>query len=175
MKKVIAVSIIGSLLAGCNVTTDHLGADVYDTTELNTKQQTKTVNIISILPAKVAVDNSEAKNRAQTAGALLGSAIGAVGGAIAGDKYKGKSHSGAVTGAVAGGVAGGTVGALAGGAVKDKLIVEGVRLTYKEGNDIYTSTQAGRACQFQPGTAVTITTKANETRIQPNAACPDKK
>ena len=59
--------------------------------------------------------------------------------------------------------------------VKDKVKVEGVSLTYKQGTKVYTSTQAGRKCQFKPGLAVVITTKANETRIQPNSECPAKK
>ncbi|MDI4463003.1 hypothetical protein E7V43_23185, partial [Escherichia coli] len=38
-----------------------------------------------------------------------------------------------------------------------------------------TSTQVGKACQFTTGLAVLISTKDNETRIQPNATCPEKK
>lgn len=64
---------------------------------------------------------------------------------------------------------------MAGSMVKDKIIVEGVSLSYSEKGKIYTSTQAGKRCQFQKGTALLITTKTNETRIQPNAECPAEK
>lgn len=77
--------------------------------------------------------------------------------------------------AVGGGVAGATLGGVAGTMVKDKVVIEGVSLTYKQGTKIYTSTQAGKKCQFKPGIALLIKTKANETRIQPNAECPVKK
>ncbi len=50
-------------LAGCQSNADDHAADVYQTDQLNTKQETKTVNIISILPAKVAVDNSKKTKR----------------------------------------------------------------------------------------------------------------
>lgn len=52
-------------LAGCQSNADDHAADVYQTDQLNTKQETKTVNIISILPAKVAVDNAQNKRNAQ--------------------------------------------------------------------------------------------------------------
>lgn len=142
------------VLAGCaNVSSEDLGADVYDTTQLNTKQETKTVTILSVLPAKVLVDNKENKQMAQAAGAILGGLTGAV---------LGYQHSNLAAAA-----------AIAGSMVKVK--VEGVSLTYKQGTKVYTSTQAGRKCQFKPGLAVVITTKANETRIQPNSECPAKK
>lgn len=147
------------VLAGCaNVSSEDLGADVYDTTQLNTKQETKTVTILSVLPAKVLVDNKENKQMAQAAGAILGGLTGAV---------LGYQHSNLAAAAA------GTAGAIAGSMVKVK--VEGVSLTYKQGTKVYTSTQAGRKCQFKPGLAVVITTKANETRIQPNSECPAKK
>lgn len=51
-------------LAGCQSNADDYAADVYQTGQLNAKQETKTVNIISVLPAKVAVDNTaNKKNR----------------------------------------------------------------------------------------------------------------
>lgn len=147
-----------------NVSSEDLGADVYDTTQLNTKQETKTVTILSVLPAKVLVDNKENKQMAQAAGAILGGITGAV---------LGYQHSNLA--AAAAGTAGATGGVIAGSMVKDKVQVEGVSLTYKQGSKVYTSTQAGRKCQFKPGLAVVITTKANETRIQPNSECPAKK
>lgn len=77
-------------LAGCQSNADDHAADVYQTDQLNTKQETKTVNIISILPAKVAVDNSQNKRNAQAFGAL----IGAVAGGVIGHNVGSGSNSG---------------------------------------------------------------------------------
>ncbi|EER1954350.1 glycine zipper 2TM domain-containing protein [Escherichia coli] len=154
-------------LSGCQSNADNFAADVYDTTQVNSKQETKMVTIVSVLPAKIAVDNKANKEAAQTFGAV----VGAVTGGIIGHNTKNGSKL-----ATAAGAAGGTaLGAAAGSLVKDKTIVEGVSLTYKEGTKVYTSTQVGRACQFAPGLAAMISTKENETRIQPNATCPDNK
>ncbi|MGS6551069.1 hypothetical protein ACUWFG_00790 [Escherichia coli] len=147
-KCLLPVAMLASFtLAGCQSNADDHAADVYQTDQLNTKQETKTVNIISILPAKVAVDNSQNKRN-----------VG----------------SGSNSGTTAGAVGGGAVGAAAGSMVNDKTLVEGVSLTYKEGTKVYTSTQVGKECQFTTGLAVVITTTYNETRIQPNTKCPEK-
>ena len=70
-KCLLPVAMLASFtLAGCQSNADDHAADVYQTDQLNTKQETKTVNIISILPAKVAVDNSQNKRNAQAFGAL---------------------------------------------------------------------------------------------------------
>ena len=77
-KCLLPVAMLASFtLAGCQSNADDHAADVYQTDQLNTKQETKTVNIISILPAKVAVDNSQNKRNAQAFGALIG-AVAAV-------------------------------------------------------------------------------------------------
>ena len=161
------LAVTSSLISGCQSTGTDYAADVYDTTQLNSKQETKTVNIISVLPAKIKVDNKANKEAAQTFGAVLG----AVAGGVVGYNVKGTS----TLGAVAGGAGGGALGAAAGSLVSDKTIVEGVSLTYKEDTKVFTSTQVGKACQFTTGLAVLISTKNNETRIQPNATCPEKK
>lgn len=68
-KCLLPVAMLASFtLAGCQSNADDHAADVYQTDQLNTKQETKTVNIISILPAKVAVDNSQNKRNAQAFG-----------------------------------------------------------------------------------------------------------
>ncbi|ETC18838.1 hypothetical protein CFSAN001590_22790, partial [Salmonella enterica subsp. enterica serovar Cerro str. CFSAN001590] len=69
-----------SALSGCQSNADQYAADVYDAGQLNSKQETKTVNIISVLPAKVAVDNTQNKQAAQTFGAILGAVAGGVAG-----------------------------------------------------------------------------------------------
>lgn len=168
-KYALLISSLVSVLAltGCQSNADSSAADVYETSNLNGKQETKTVNLISILPAKISVDNTENKKAAQTFGAILGAVAGGVAGHNVG--------TGSALGTGAGAVGGGAVGAAAGSLVKDKVLVEGVSLTYKEGTKIYTSTQVGKACQFTTGLAVVISTKENETRIQPNTTCPVKK
>ena len=76
-KCLLPVAMLASFtLAGCQSNADDHAADVYQTDQLNTKQETKTVNIISILPAKVAVDNSQNKRNAQAFGALIGAVAG---------------------------------------------------------------------------------------------------
>lgn len=166
-KCALSLALIASFtLAGCQSNADDHAADVYQTDQLNSKQETKTVNIISVLPAKVAVDNTKNKRAAQATGAVLG----AVAGGIIGHNVGSRSNTNTTVGAVAGG----TAGAAAGSLVSDKTMVEGVLLTYKEGTKVYTSTQVGKSCQFSTGLAVVITTTYNETRIQPNAKCPEK-
>ena len=158
-KCLLPVAMLASFtLAGCQSNADDHAADVYQTDQLNTKQETKT--------AKVAVDNSQNKRNAQAFGAL----IGAVAGGVIGHNVGSGSNSGTTAGAVGGGA----VGAAAGSMVNDKTLVEGVSLTYKEGTKVYTSTQVGKECQFTTGLAVVITTTYNETRIQPNTKCPEK-
>lgn len=63
-------------ISGCQSNADEYAADVYEANQLNSKQETKTVNIISVLPAKVAVDNTANKQAAQTFGAILGAVAG---------------------------------------------------------------------------------------------------
>ena len=163
----IATLLASFSLAGCQANADNYAADVYEPGQLNSKQETKTVDIISVLPAKVAVDNRENKQAAQTIGVILGALAGGVAGHNVG------SGSGLAT--TAGAVGGGALGAAAGSLVKDKTLVEGISLTYREGTKVYTSTQVGKECQFTTGLAVVISTRNDETRIQPNTKCPDKK
>ncbi|HFU2857261.1 TPA: hypothetical protein ACGQ50_000801 [Enterobacter cloacae] len=152
-----------SALTGCANTGAEYGADVYAADQLNAKQETKTVKILSVLPAKVAVDNTANKQGAQVVGSILGAIAGAALGYQASD-----------LGSMAAGAAGSVVGAVAGSAVKDKVLVDGVTLSYAEDDKVYSSTQIGKECLFAPGLAVVITTKANETRVQPNHTCPAK-
>lgn len=165
-KLFLLTALSSALLTGCQNNADSYAANVYDTAQLNNKQETKTVSIISILPAKVAVDNTQNKQAAQTFGALAGLVAGGVVGHNVG--------SGSSLGTTAGAAGGGVLGAAAGSMVKDKVLVDGVSLTYKEGTKVYTSTQVGKTCEFTSGLAVVISTKNNETRIQPNSSCPVK-
>lgn len=165
-KTSIAAVVLASVaLTGCANNADQYAADAYQVDQLNSKQETKTVNIISVVPAKVFVDNKDNQDTAKAVGTVLGAVVGAVLGYQTGSDW----------GTAAAGVAGATVGGVAGGMTKGKVQVDGVSLTYKEDTKVYTSTQVGKQCMFSTGMAVVITTKANETRIQPNATCPAAK
>ncbi|WP_310606946.1 glycine zipper domain-containing protein [Buttiauxella brennerae] len=164
--KVAAISVISTvLLTACSApNTTQYQANSYKTTQLNTRQETKTVEIIAINPAKVMVDNSAQKKKAQIGGALIG--------AIAGGVIGHNSGSGSKTNTAVGAGIGGAGGALAGSIVKDQVEVDGVSLTYKDAGKVYTSTEVGRSCEFTTGIAVLLSSDSNETRIQPNATCP---
>lgn len=162
-KSVLALTIIAAaiLATACQAPGEKYEASVYQANQLNQKQEAKTIDIIAVLPAKVEVDNSQAKADAQKGGLILGSIVGALLG-------NGHGSDGAVIGGIAGGVAGGVTGSM----VEDKVLVDGVSITYSENHKIFTSTQVGHSCEFHPGVALVITTKKNETRVQPNATCP---
>jgi outer membrane lipoprotein SlyB len=150
-------------LAGCQQPGANLQANVYTAGQVNQKQDAKVVDILAVLPAKIQVDNQQAKAVAQ----LVGGLAGAVGGAAIGNNIA--YHSPVNT--VLGGVAGGAVGTLAGSLVPDTTLVEGVSLTYVEDGKTLNSAQVGHACEFKPGKAIVISSSVNETRIQPNDTC----
>ncbi|MBI0275658.1 hypothetical protein I6H07_07375 [Hafnia alvei] len=161
----LSLSIISiSMLSACTANTSQYAANSYKTTQLNSRQETKTVEIIAITPARVMVDNSEQKKKAQAVGALVG--------AIAGGVIGHNSGSGNNTNTGIGAGIGGVGGALIGSAVKDQIETDGVSLTYKDVGKVYTSTEVGRACEFTTGVAMLLSSGGNETRIQPNATCP---
>lgn len=169
MKKHILSTVALSLVFfGCAPKGDDLGGDVYDAYDLNSKQRTKVVTILDILPAKVAVDNSDNRRTAQTVGTVIGGAAGA----IIGYNFRGKSSG---VGAGAGGAIGGSLGNVAGSMVSDKKLVEGVTIIYQNGDEKLSSTQAGKQCEFRPGNAVMIITSKNDTRIQANSNCGSRK
>lgn len=153
-----------ALLCGCAATGERYASNVYTADKVNTQQEVKTVKIIAVLPAKVEVDNSEAKQNAQ----IIGGVIGALAGGLAGNRLDG--GRGTLTGAAAGGA----VGVAGGSLVKDKVLVDGVAITFQQGSKTFNSAQVGRPCEFVPGTAVMVTTQTSETRIQPNSVCPEK-
>lgn len=160
---VLMVALLGS--AGCQTSGREYAADVYSTSAVNQRQEARTIQIIAVLPAQIAIDNTEKKRQAE----IMGTLLGAVAGSVAGYNITGGSSG---TGAVAGGVAGGVLGNAAGSLIDSKSLVSGVTVTYSENNKIYTSTQVGLPCQFQPGLALLISTSESETRVQPNAVCP---
>lgn len=167
MKNTLLCVVITSLLSGCAANSAQLAANAYSANQVNQKQEAKTVQIISVLPAKVFVDNTANKETAKAFGTLLGIAAGAtIGNSVSNNKGAD----------IVGGVAGGVAGNLAGNVVSDKTEVDGVTLAYQENGKVFTSTQVGRDCEFKPGIALMVNTgKGDETRIQPNASCPMKK
>jgi outer membrane lipoprotein SlyB len=163
-KTVISIVIASMVLTGCATTGEGLQANVYKAGQVNQVQEAKTVKILAVLPAKVEVDNSAARRQAEVGGAILGALLGAAAGNRS--SRPGTGTIGAVGGAAAGAAAGSMVG--------DKVLVDGVSLTYVYNNRTLNSAQVGKACEYQPGVAVMISTSPTETRIQANATCPPK-
>ena len=153
-KMVIIAVVIG--LTGCAATGENLKGNVYKAGQVNTTQNARGIKILKLMPAQVEVDNAQQKKQAQIAGGGFGG-LGAA----------------ATTGTT---VAGGAVGVAAGSMVADKVLVQGVTIAYSENNAMFTSTQVGQLCEFKLGDAVLVSAaNQNETRIQPNAACPVEK
>jgi len=152
-----------AVLAGCQASGAQYQANVFDASQVNTQQPARTITIITVSPAQIVLSNKDNQKAATMAGGLLG----VIGGAVLGANHNTDT-------AIAGGVAGGALGALGGSMVNDKTLVEGVLIGYSENGQTFTSTQVGHACEFKPGEiSLMVTTRANETRIQPNAVCPE--
>ncbi|RIZ70054.1 MAG: hypothetical protein D0530_08675 [Methylococcales bacterium] len=165
MNKIALLAVV-SILSGCAATGANLQSNVYRAGQVNTAQAARSIKIITILPAKIEVDNSEQKKQAQVGGAILGALAGGLGGGFGG--LGGLGTTGTT-------IAGGAVGAAAGSLVSDKILVEGVSIAYSENGKMFTSAQVGRACEYRPGATIIISTSPTETRIQPNASCPVEK
>ena len=157
---------ISALITGCSTSGEQYQANVYTAGQVNSRQAAKTVQILAVLPARIEVDNAEGKQNAQ----MIGGVLGAIAGGVLGNKTTNHSGSGTAVGAVAG--AG--VGAAGGSLVKDKVLVDGVSITYVEDGQTYNSAQVGKICEFTPGVALVISSDGAETRLQPNATCPVK-
>jgi outer membrane lipoprotein SlyB len=163
----ISFLILATLLTACKTPTgENLASNVYSTDQVNQKQESKTIEIIAISPAKIKMENKENKQAAQ----LLGGLAGGIGGGILGHNVSDKYDK---EGAVIGGVGGAAIGATAATALVDgEVLVDAVTLSYIHDEKTLSSTQVGKICEFKQGTALMIITQANETRIQPNATCP---
>lgn len=162
---VVGALLVAPLLAGCQATGESHRANVYKAGQVNAIQNAQTINIVAVMPAKIEVDNSKQKQSAQVFGALLG----AVGGGVIGSNLGDRSSTNTTIGA-AGGAA---LGAAAGSLVPDAALVDGVSITYEIDLEMYNSAQVGALCEFVPGRAIMISTSPTETRIQPNAVCPE--
>jgi len=159
-------------LVGCATKPDlsQHAANTYTAAHLNRVQEVKTVELIGIIPARVAVDNSANARRNAETGALMGALIGAAVGANSTRNRYG-------TGTAVGTATGAGVGSAAGASTPTVIYESGVTLTYVMNGRTLSSTQIGKQCEFKPGLAVMVTTVSGsgETRIQPNAACPTEK
>ena len=139
-------------------------ANVYKANQINQVQDAKVISVLVILPAKVEVPNTQAKQTAQ----VIGGVLGAVAGGVLGNTLGNGNPVGTAVG-VAGGAG---AGVAAGSLVSDKVLVDGVTLTYVENDKTLSSTQVGRVCEYKLGPSVLISTGPNETRVQPNSSCP---
>ena len=157
---------ISAMITGCSTSGEQYQANVYTAGQVNSRQAAKTAKILAVLPARIEVDNTEGKQNAQ----MIGGVLGAIAGGVLGNKTTNHSGSGTAVGAVAG--AG--VGAVGGSLVKDKVLVDGVSITYVEDGQTYNSAQVGKTCEFTPGVALVVSSDGAETRLQPNATCPVK-
>lgn len=161
--KLTGIATAAVFITGCTATGQQHRADVYKAGQTNTAQEAKIITILSVSPAQIEVDNSEAKKNAQLAGAVLG----ALGGTAVANKNSRRVSTGG------GAAAGAAMGAAAGSMVSDKTLVDGVTIAYQLNSKILTSAQVGRMCEFQAGKdALLISTTATETRVQPNSECP---
>ncbi len=162
---VTAITTTTLLLAGCQPPGANMQSNVYKEGQVNSVQEATVVTILAVMPAKVEADNSQQKKGAM----LIGTLLGAVGGGVAGHQIDHGNPNAVGLGAAGGGA----VGAVAGSMVPDKVLVDGVSITYKYKKKTLNSAQVGRLCEYTPGKAVVISTSPTETRIQPNATCPE--
>lgn len=160
MKKITLTAALTSLLlAGCASDGTLYRADTYSATSVNQAQQVRTVDILAVGAARIAVNNNTNRSDSSNIGMLLGAIAGAAIGSH-------NDTSAAILGGIAGGALGSVAGTAAGG---DRTsYVDGVQITFRYKDKIYNSAQVGQTCEFKPGMAVMISTTPTETRIQPN-------
>lgn len=168
MIPVMAVS--AALVAGCAADGSLYRSDVYTAGQVNQMQEVRTVEIIAVQPARVAVGNTSNRNDARNIGMILG----AIAGAAIGNHGNHSGHA-RVLGGLAGGALGGIAGQSVGGDRQE--LVNGVQITFRDGSKLYNSAQVGQVCEFKTGTAIMVSQSPTETRIQPNNpyGCPQTK
>lgn len=162
-KKIAAIGALAGvlMLAGCANDGTAYRSDVYWSGQVNQAQEVKTVQIIAVMPARITVDNRYQRDESATVGTILGALAGAVVGVVVSDSPDA---------VVAGTVGGAALGNLTGKGVSGsgERFVEGVQITFRQGDRIFNSAQVGRVCEFKTGTAIMVSPSPNETRIQPN-------
>lgn len=159
-----AVALLGAFASGVFAAdSTRYRADVYGAYEINRQQEVRVVEILSIGPAQIAVDNTESRARAQGVGALLG----AVTGAVIGNHGRHTTNS-RVGGGLIGGLVGGIAGTVAGG-IDSTAYENGVQIVFRTPSGrIFQSAQVGSVCEYRLGPAPLVSTYEGETRVQPN-------
>lgn len=151
-------------LSGCANDNARYRADVYGPGSLNQAQAVKTVEILSVQTARIALPNETKNSAAQLAGTVAGAAAGM----ILGNQFghgPGSRQDARIFGGIAGGILGNRASNLAAGETDYQ---QGVQITFRDGNQMFTSVQVGNPCEYQLGTAVMIQETARGSRIQPN-------
>lgn len=168
-KLALCAALTAALLAGCSTDGSMYRSDVYTAGQVNQMQEVRTVEIIAVQSARVAVGNTEDRTDARNIGMILGAIAGAAIG-----NHNNHSTSARVMGGLAGGALGGIAGQSVGGNRQE--LVNGVQITFRDGNKLYNSAQVGQVCEFKTGTAIMVSQSPTETRIQPNNpyGCPKK-
>lgn len=168
-KLALCAALTAALLAGCAIDGSMYRSDVYTAGQVNQMQEVRTVEIIAVQSARVAVGNTEDRTDARNIGMILGAIAGAAIG-----NHNNHSTSARVMGGLAGGALGGIAGQSVGGNRQE--LVNGVQITFRDGNKLYNSAQVGQVCEFKTGTAIMVSQSPTETRIQPNNpyGCPKK-
>jgi outer membrane lipoprotein SlyB len=138
------------IVAGCADPAAQYKGNVFNTNQLNQRQEVKVVQILTIEPGQTLVDNASNQRAAAIGGAIFGAILGAAAG-------ENSRHRGSIS--VAGAGLGATV---ASSAVGEQKLVDAVNLVYLEDGQALTSTQIGQPCEFALGSALVVTTKANE-------------
>lgn len=170
MKNIFKVAAIALTLGltGCAADGQQYRANAFAAEETGFEDGARVVEIINVSPAKIYVNNQQQKQ----AVSAIGSVLGAVAGGIAG--YNAGGHR-SIMGAVAGVAGGAGLGAAAGAAVKDKVAVDGVLIAYinKGSEKVNVAKHVGRMCEYTNGASLAVGEGKN-TKIQPNAQCPEK-
>jgi hypothetical protein len=151
------------IMYGCSAAEKNLNSTADKNPQDATVQTSKSIQIISVLPAKIEADNYQA----QFATAALSAATRGIGG-----RYGGVGTLGTMGTTMEGGTIGNSTGLMA----PDKITVDGVSITYSDNNQLITSLQTGKVCEFRPGpSTLDSTSDFTKIQIQPNTTCPEQK
>lgn len=165
MKKLlsmVAVATLVATLAGCANDGTLYRADTYQASQVNQLQEVRSVKILAINPARVAVSNDDNRQTSR----LIGGVIGAIAGVAIANHGRHTDNARLVGGALGAGA-----GALAGDTLagnSDTSYTDGVQLTFSMDGRTFQSVQVGKPCEYRTGPAIMATSKPGETRIQPN-------
>jgi len=157
MNKFFLMAVI-SLLSGCSTTSENMQSNSTVAGLGDTVQSPNPIKITAVTSIKLKADNAQA----QFAAAQLAALTRGIGGRFGGVGSLGTAGTT---------IDGGTLGNSTGLMIPDKVLVDGVSITYLANEKMFTTAQPGRACDFQPGSATLLSDGDNETRVQSNARC----